>query len=321
MMSIREASHRVGQWLESPEPPTRLAAVRIGLAALLLIRLCRSTFIGVASQPKPLYEPISFMRAFDSMPGRTVVLAVQLVAIAGAALALAGIFVKVTLPAAWLGSVFLNGMLASMGKVVHNDVLLLLAVVPLLFAPSADVWAMRRPRAAASPKASGIYGFPVHAAMLVVAGAYFFAGLAKIALSGPSWVLSGNIRWALYASSDAQSQPNPFALFVADRPWLSVCVAAATLLLELSFPVVLFKPRLVPLFLAGALTLHTMIYMTMHLNYWPQAATVVVVLVNWPRVADRLFAASPADGSACPRCRQHPGGSDNARRAPGRRGR
>jgi hypothetical protein len=128
----------------------------------------------------------------------------------------------------------------------------------------------------------------VRTAMVVVAGAYFFTGLAKLLHAGPAWVTSGNLRWVLYASSDAQAAPNQAALFVADRPWLAHLVALATLVLELSFPLVLVRPRAAWVLVPGVLGLHAGIWVAMGLNYWPMAATVVLVLVDWAALADRL---------------------------------
>ena len=75
-----------------------------------------------------------------------------------------------------------------------------------------------------------------------MAGAYLFTGLAKLMSSGLAWLASDNLRFALYASSDTQPDPNALALFVADRPWLAHLGAAGVRALEFAFPVVLWRP-------------------------------------------------------------------------------
>jgi hypothetical protein len=195
-------------------------------------------------------------------------------------------------------------MTSSLGKVVHNDVLLLLCLVPLLPAPAGAAWSLdaRRRRAPLGP--SPMYGWPVRTAMVVVAGAYFFSGLAKLLHAGPAWVTSGNLRWVLYAASDQQPVPNPYALFVADRPVLAHLLAAATLVVELGFPLVLWRPRLAWLFLPAAVAMHAGIWLAMRLNYSAMAATAVLVMVDWPGVADRLrgdaAARRPGGAGAAP---------------------
>ena len=83
-----------------------------------------------------------------------------------------------------------------------------------------DAWSVdARLRHGPGPPARSVrYGWPVRTEMVVVAGAYFFVGFAKLMFSGPAWVTSGNMRWVLYASSDAHAVPNGVALFIADRP-------------------------------------------------------------------------------------------------------
>jgi hypothetical protein len=281
---------RVDGWLFAPGSARRLAAVRIGLCSLLAVRLSRGVYLGLAGQPRALYRPISFMRLLPAMPSRWAVLVVQGVALAAAVLAAVGFRARATLPIAWGCALILNGMYTSIGKVMHNDILLTLCMVPLLAAPVADAWKVdpwSRRRERTGPEVSVRYGWPVRTAMIVVAGAYFFAGLAKLEFSGPAWAAGGNLRWALYASSDGQGG-NWWALFIADRPLLAHALAWGALLLELGFPLVLFGKRAAWVILPAAVALHTGIWLAMHLDYFGQVATVVVVMTNWPAVIHRL---------------------------------
>ena len=313
---------RLEGWFFAPGDPRRLAALRIGLGAILAVRLAAGPYVELAGQPAALFRPISFLRLLDAMPPPGLVVVVQALALAAAVLAVAGVAARVTLPLAWAAAVPLIAMTSSLGKTAHNDVLLLLCLVPLLPAPTAEAWSLaaRRRRAPARvwrrggsaptglpaparvwrrggsaptglpapAPATWRYGWPVRTAMVVVAGAYFFSGLAKLLHAGPAWVASGNLRWALYASSDTQAHPNPAALFVADRPWLAHLLAAATMLVELGFPLVLWRPRLAWVFVPAVVAFHAGIWAAMRLDYWPMAATVLVVMVDWPAVADRL---------------------------------
>src|SRR5439155_12659638 len=140
----------------------------------------------LAGQPASLFRPRSFMHLFASMPSKEVVLAVQIVAAAAAVFAAIGVRARVMVPLAWAGALFLNGMATSVGKIVHNDVLLLLCLVPLLAAPVADAWSVDAKKSGSRPAGWSVrYGWPVRTAMVVAAGAYFFTGLAKVVFSGP----------------------------------------------------------------------------------------------------------------------------------------
>jgi hypothetical protein len=292
----------VERWLFAPGDPRRLAAARIGLCGLLAVRLASGPYPELATQPPALFRPISFLRLLDRMPSPEAVAILQAFALGAAVLATFGLLTRVTLPLAWLTALPLVAMTSSLGKVVHNDVLLLLCLVPLLPSPAGAAWSLdARLRPAARRGAA--FGWPVRTAMVVVAGAYCFSGLAKLLHAGPAWVASGNLRWVLYASSDSQPEPNPFALFVADRPVLAHLVAAATVAVELGFPLVLWRPRLAWLFLPAAVALHGGIWLAMRLDYSAMAATALLVMVDWPSVADRLRPAAaprgqPAAGAA-----------------------
>ena len=279
-------------WLFAPGDPRRLAAVRIGLCTLLAARVAAGPYLELAAQPPALFRPVSFLRLLDRMPPPGVVVVLQVLAVACAVLAAVGLWTRVVLPLAWAAALPLVAMTSSLGKVVHNDVLLLLCLVPLLPSAAGAAWSLdaRRIDSPGGPKApprtppGGLFGWPVRTATVVVAGAYFFSGLAKLLHAGPAWVTGGNLRWVLYASSDQQPTPNPFALFVADRPVLAHLLAAATLAVELGFPLVLWRPRLAWLFLPAVLALHAGIGLAMHLDYSAMAATAVIVLVDWPSV-------------------------------------
>jgi hypothetical protein len=271
----------------------RLAALRIGLFGLLAWRLAIGDYTFVAGQPEALFQPVSFMKLLPQMPGHDLTVALQVAGVAAALLAAAGLWTRGTLPVAFACALVLNGMLNATGKIVHNDVLLLLCLVPLVASPRAAsaAWSVRLPsrraRAGVEPPAAGeAYGWPVRTAMVVVVLAYFFVGFQKLRFSGIEWITSDNLRWVLYASSDSQSEPNQLALFVADRAWLAHLLAAGTVFLELFFPLALFVPRLRWLFVPGVVSLHLGIWLMMGLDYSAQALTVIIVFVNWPLAFD-----------------------------------
>jgi hypothetical protein len=285
---------RLERFLFSAEDARRLASLRIGLCALLAWRLATQDFTFVADQPAALFQPVSFMKLLPEMPSHDLTVALQIVGVVAALLAAAGLWTRASLPIAFVCGLVLYGMLNSTGKIVHNDVLLMLCLVPLLAAPRAAsaAWSLRPPgglRASADGSLRGeAFGWPVRTAMVVVALAYFFVGFQKLRFSGLDWVTSDNLRWVLYASSDSRAQPNAVALFVADRAWLAHLFAAGTVFIELGFPLALAFPRLRWLFVPGVVSLHAGIWLAMGLDYSAQALTVIIVFVNWPVVVEWL---------------------------------
>ncbi len=282
---------RIERWIFQPGSPRRLAGVRIGLCLLLAGRLSRPLYLQLAGQPRALFRPISFMLLFHSMPSAGVIVAVQVLAVGACLLGATGVSVRIAMPVALLGALLLNGMWTSVGQPMHNETLLLLAMVPLVVAPTADAWSVTASRRrVASPGPSVRYGWPVRTAMIVVAGGYFFSGFNKLVFSGPAWALSDNLRWVLYGISDQNPRPIGPAIFVASHPLLAHAAAASALLAELAFPLVLWKPKAAWFFLPAVALLHAGIGITMHLDYSAWALTAMVLFVPWEIVADRTSA-------------------------------
>lgn len=293
------AGTRAWQWAFGPGDPRQLAALRIGLCAILLLRIATRTdvYLGLADQPQALYRPLSYMQLLDRMPSRGVVVACLAIAIVAAALATAGLFSRTMLAIALPVSLLLNGMFTAQGKVNHNDVLLTLCLIAIVFARHGDAWSLdawrarRRGRAATSPVTGPDYGWPVRAAMLIVALAYVIAGLHKVVGSGGlGWASSDNMRWLLYLASDDQGG-NAAALWIADHALVAHLSAYGLLATELFFGLALVVARLRWILVPAAVAMHAGTWVTLRLDYSAQLLTVVVVFVSWPAVAERLSRA------------------------------
>jgi hypothetical protein len=286
---------RLDRWLFSPGSARQLAALRIGLCALLALRLGLrpNLYLDLSDQPAALFRPLSFAKLLSHMPPHGVLLAALVLGTLAAVLAAVGLRARVALPVAWVCGAFLNGMLTSQGKVVHNDVLLLLCLFCLIPARHSDAWSLdawlaRRREAAPAPETppSPRYGWPVRTAMLLIALTYCITGLHKLQYSGLAWA-GDNLRWVLYTSSDSQ-HGNSLSLLVADHPLLAHLMAWGTLVLEVGFPIALLWPASRWFFVPGVVSLHAGIFATMKLNYVAMASTVVIVYVNWPWLVARI---------------------------------
>ncbi len=271
----------------------RLAVVRTGLALTIGLRVALGPYADLAGQPAALFDPPSLLTVLPAMPGRAVLVGIQVVA---ATAALAAAFrwrPRATLAVAWLGLLVLAGLKGSLGKVLHNDVLLLLATVPLLGAPpDARVGDHTR-----SPRA----GWPVETAVVVVAVAYFASGAQKLLHSGIDWVTGDNMRWIMYQAAGGNLAPTAaLSRAVADRPWLATATAGAVLTFELSAPLLLVTRRTRPWFAAAAVGLHLGTWLTLGLDYWGWALTAAAVLPDWGAGAQtpaRLWAPITARSS------------------------
>ncbi|MEA3075933.1 MAG: hypothetical protein QOF60_841 [Actinomycetota bacterium] len=243
---------------------TKVAWFRAAMAAIVLLRIVLWPFAQLAGTPRALLAPPWFLRWLPGMPPAAVIVAVQVVGVAGAVVAIsrrkgaANGFVI-----AWLAFLFLAGLKTSTGKILHNDVTLLLAAVPLVLHRKDDDDAT----------------WPIEVAVVALAAIYFLCGYQKLVHSGLAWVTSDNMRWILYdAAASGRAPTAAVATAIADTPWAAHVTAAMLLGLELTFPVVVFvrKARL-PYAIAAA-TLHTGTWLTLGLDYWSWSLVALVVL-------------------------------------------
>jgi hypothetical protein len=275
----------------APEDARRLAGVWIGLCLLLAYRLSVHDYDALAAR-HVRFLPHFYMDVFAHMPSPDLASGLQALGIVAALAAGLGLALRITLPAAFVCGLILNGMLNSTGRVMVRDALLMLCLTVIVAAGRAagDVWAVRAPKRTAFGER---YGWPIRTVMVVIALAYFFAAFQKWRYSGFAWVTTDNLRWILYS----QPHPNGLALFIADRPLLAHLFAAGALLLETCFAIVLFMPRLRWLLIPAVVAMHVAIRIALGLDYSAQWLTVVIVFVNWPVVvnwARRALAAIPA---------------------------
>ncbi len=308
-MSTVAVARRVDGWLFGAESGARLRVTIAGLAALLGARIALGPYRGLAGQPAALFRPPLVLGWLHAMPPLDVIVAVQVVGTVAACLAIVGWRYRAFLLVAWVSLLLLGGLRESRGKLQHNDVLILLVVVPFLLAPLGARWRDRLP----SPR----FGWPIRTALVVIAAAYFFTGFGKLLSSGPAWVFSDNMQMILFqAAENTRAPTDVVALFIAQRPVLSVAVAAATLVIELGAPAILFRPRLRPLFVVCVAGLHTTIWFTHGLDYFMWVGVVAVVLIDWPAVVARARrSARPGETAG----RSLPVGSGRSlRRAAGR---
>ena len=275
--------------LMAPGSAHRLACVRVAVAVVLAVRLALRDWSDLADRPDQLFRPLGVIKAIPAMPPAIILVAVQAIGVAAALAATAGLVtrrrgVTVGLVVAWVALLVLAGLRSSGGKILHNDLLLLLGALPVVVAP-AGAWL-------GDARRSRRWGWPVASSLLVVGVVYLATGLQKLAHGGLGWVTGDNLRWVLYWGADSGRAPtDTVALAIADRPWLCHTLAAGVILIELSAVLVLMSRRRAPWFVVAAIALHGGIWLTLGLDYWAWILTVAALALPW----DRWFAA-PSTG-------------------------
>ena len=281
---------RVDEALVAPGSAHRLAVVRTGLAVVIALRLATGPYAALAGQPGALFRPPNLLSWLASMPPVGVVVVIQVAGTLAGLAAVAGRRPEAGFATSWAALLVLAGLRGSLGKILHNDVLLLLAAAPVVLAPAGARWGDRR--------LSRRWGWPVRVSLAAVAVVYAACAVQKLRHTGLTWVTGDNMRWILYgAAAGSRAPTRAVALFVADRAWLAHLVAAWLLGVELAAPVLLARPRARPVFVALVVVLHLGTWLTLGLDYWGWALTVAVVALPSP---GRAGSPGPAPAGPTP---------------------
>ena len=130
--------------------------------------------------------------------------------------------------------------------------------------PDADSWAIRL-----------IQGF--------IAQIYFFSGYSKVVYAGWKWASASNLRnWLLYFNEAPQTLVfHSLGLWIAARPTLCGIIGAATLALELAFPLVLFSKAARRVLVPLVAIFHLGILLSMNLVFLNVPQLLVFADWNW----------------------------------------
>jgi hypothetical protein len=179
-----------------------------------------------------------------------------------------------------LGPLFALGMTAlgsyrgSWGQLLHFENLMVLYLLIVALAPSADAWsidARRRTSDTTDSAPSTAYGWPLALAALVLVTTYVIAGIAKLRYGGLDWVFGDTLRnHVAYAAARLDllgGSPSPLAGFGVGLGWLWPFAAAATIAIELSAPVALLGGRIRTAWVALAWLMHVGILVFMLIGF------------------------------------------------------
>ncbi|MEU4363351.1 hypothetical protein [Promicromonospora sp. NPDC023987] len=285
----------------APGRPGPVVLLRVALALIIALRLLAHDWSLVAERPAEL---TSHLWILGWLPGLSpsVLVAIQVVGLAGVALVVIRRAPRAGLVLSWLSLLVLAGLWGASGKFHHNDLLLLTATFPVLFARAPD----RSNRPAAGDVAGDMagdgdgtaraitWGWTPRAALAVVGCVYFLTGLQKLRHSGLTWVFSDNMSWVLLQGADSSPVSPELVRALAETPVLPQLLAGGALALELGAPLLLcWRPT--RLAFAGAVTaMHLSIWVCLGLDYSPWWLTVWAVTLatgvptGWAAVRDRI---------------------------------
>jgi len=282
-----------------------LAALRVAVAFLILVseELRQASRFAVLDRDL-LRPPLGMELVARWLPPSDALIAVAQGLLVLALLAgLVGFWSRLSMGIAAFLAIYVLGVPQLWGGTVHSHHLVWLAAL-LAASPCGDSWSVDAFRAAkrgAPIRRSRLaYALPLVFAWMLLGAVYFFPGVWKLRESGIDWILSDNLRNRMYEKWMVRGGAIP-ALRPDRFPWLLQAGAAAVVLLELAFPLlVLGSRRTREVAATAALLFHGLSAVFFHIHFPSLWITFVMFfdVRHWARSVrwhvNRLLGADPA---------------------------
>jgi len=226
-------------WFAASSPPG-LGITRALLLGGFLWAYRRNDFAAYASV-SPLFYGVTWFR--PPIAPEAWLLAAHRVFLVALALGCVGLFTRAATALAFVLGAYLLGIDANMGRVHHNDLPVVIALGVLAASRAGDAFSLDALRRRAAVPPGGEYRWPLRAIQLTLATAFLAAGVAKLRHSGLEWVTTDNLRLQLIERSYGVIPAPGWGLLLARFPLLCKAVAAATVSIELLYPLSLASVR------------------------------------------------------------------------------
>ena len=168
------------------------------------------------------------------------------------ALSCFGLFTRVSTVSSFILGTYLLGLDMNFGKVSHAEGLVVFVFGIMALSRCGDscsidrlIWKARQrnDNSPQRPQVSGEYTWPVRAVWVMFALIFFAAGVSKLRHSGLEWIFSDNMAVLLLQAQFEGKSVVPWGFYLAQYQWLTQLVAAATIAIEVGYPLALFSRR------------------------------------------------------------------------------
>lgn len=249
-----------------------------------------------------LWDPVGLFRwLMLPQPETWAIQTAQIVWRLGLLCAAVGLWTRAATVIALVGGTFLLGLPLSFGAIRLDDAMLVPALCVMAMARcgdrlSVDHWlAVRRDRPAGwprSPRPSGEYTWPIRLVWALMAMMYGGAAFAKLRMSGLGWLTSDHLaRLLLEHQYGVDPEPaTTWGFTIAASPFLHHGLAAASLAVELAFPLALLSARARAVLVPAAYLMHVGIWLLLGSNFLG-LIVLYAFWVPWERAAAVLSAA------------------------------
>ena len=203
------------------------------------------------------FDPIGPLAFLDGPLPEVLVVVATLVAPIAAAFLAFGKRERVSGPLAAICFLFVTTYRNSWGHLLHTENLVSLHLVVLAVAPFV------RPSATATSERANDREWAIDALAVLTVGTYFLAGVAKLRISGSTW-LDGDVLRHQIAFDNARKEvlgdtASPFAPWILRQGWLLAPAAIMTVIVELGAPLALLRGRIAVAWVGLAMAFHVAI--------------------------------------------------------------
>jgi hypothetical protein len=193
--------------------------------------------------------------------------------------------------------VYVLGLPHNFGKVEHSDALVVIILGIMAVSRCGDacsidrlIWRVRQSGVSLGEReqVSGEYTWPVRAAWVTFALIFFAAGVSKLRHSGLEWIFSDNMAFLLTRAKYNDDALSSLGFYLSQYSLLPQLLAAATVALELLYPLALFSRKARWFIVPSVFFMQVGIWVFMGVSF-PQFLICNLFWIPWDRVKHRLI--------------------------------
>jgi hypothetical protein len=212
-----------------------------------------------------------------------------------------GLFSRTALTVSWVLFVLYAATMLGFTKSAHSNYvnhsknIVVVVLWILSAAPAIGMWGVDGLRKRGwrwklpDPSQAIVSAWATQLVKLALCLAYFGSGYCKFIKGGILWADGYTLQ--AYLLNKHLLLETPAGLWLSQHYWLCVLLGAGTLVIELTFFLIIFFPRLTWFYVAGGLTLHKSIEWIMKINFLPYFGYVYFIFLDWPTVLKLASAA------------------------------
>ena len=233
-------------WFE-PSTPTGLAICRVLFFGAFLLYFLRIDYRELGDVPPHSWRAVwPFAQLGISLPSDATLNVLQWLWRGSMFAACIGFAWRWASLAAFILGLYLVGLPENVASINHSDAIVVLGLGVMALSRAADALSVDAllERTANNPaNRSAEYTWPIRAMWVVFVTIYFAAGVTKLATSGLAWITSDNLANLLMLAPVTGSPLTLLGQAIGRHRVLSSALAALSVVIELSMPLVLVSQR------------------------------------------------------------------------------